>query len=78
MGVLRLQLVDLAAVVDGDLAPQLDAGDGLDSLAKNQRDLRVSVAIKERTLRAVVRELKAAGYRFVTLMEASATVSMRG
>jgi peptidoglycan/xylan/chitin deacetylase (PgdA/CDA1 family) len=45
--------------------------DGLGALAAHQRDLNVSVETKERTLRAVVAQLKREGYRFVTLMEAA-------
>ena len=45
--------------------------DGLGELARHQRDLTVSVETKERTLRAVVAQLKREGYRFVTLMEAA-------
>jgi hypothetical protein len=45
--------------------------DGLESLAKHQRDLAVSVERKEQTLRAVVGQLQREGYRFVTLMDAA-------
>lgn len=45
--------------------------DGLDSLAKHQRDLSVSVETKRATLRGVVEQLRAQGYRFVTLFEAA-------
>jgi peptidoglycan-N-acetylglucosamine deacetylase len=50
----------------------LDQNDGLDDLARSQRDLRVSVGTKEDTLAATVEMLRTAGYTFVTLQEAAA------
>jgi peptidoglycan/xylan/chitin deacetylase (PgdA/CDA1 family) len=49
----------------------LDAHDGLEELAPSQRDLRVSATQKQDTLVAVVEQLRAAGYAFVTLDEAA-------
>ncbi len=49
----------------------LDSRDGLHALARDQFDLRRSVAAKAATLRGVVAQLRAAGYQFVTLSEAS-------
>lgn len=49
----------------------LDAHDGLHELAPSQRDLRVSAARKQETLTAVVEQLRAEGYSFVTLDEAA-------
>lgn len=45
----------------------LDAHDGLADLAPTQRDLAVPVATKRAVLRAIVEDLRAAGYSFVTL-----------
>jgi hypothetical protein len=50
----------------------LDATDGLEDLARNQRDVRVPLARKEAVLGAVVEDLRRAGYAFVTLDEAAA------
>jgi peptidoglycan/xylan/chitin deacetylase (PgdA/CDA1 family) len=53
--------------------------DGLEALARHQRDLAVSVATKTHALRAVVEQLRDAGYRFVTLFEsARVATSMLG
>lgn len=49
----------------------LDEHDGLGALAESQRDLRVPRARKEDTLAAIVEQLRAAGYAFVTLDEAA-------
>lgn len=49
----------------------LDQHDGLEQLAESQRDLRVPRARKEDTLAAIVEQLRAAGYAFVTLDEAA-------
>ena len=49
----------------------LDADDGLDALRPHQLDVRVPVAQKLDTLRAVVGDLKARGYEFVTMHEAA-------
>jgi peptidoglycan/xylan/chitin deacetylase (PgdA/CDA1 family) len=45
--------------------------DGLEALAVHQRDLAVPVERKLATLRTTVEQLQRAGYRFVTLFEAS-------
>ncbi len=45
--------------------------DGLESLARNQRDLEVAVERKIETLRATVQHLQREGYRFVSLQEAA-------
>lgn len=45
--------------------------DGLRWLAPHQPDLRKSAAAKEAALRAALRTLRAAGYRFVTMREAA-------
>lgn len=52
----------------------LDRNDGLDELARSQRDLHVPMAQKEDTLAAIVEMLRAEGYSFVTLDEAAASV----
>lgn len=49
----------------------LDAQDGLAELAVSQRDVRVPKSRKEATLAAIVEQLRAAGYGFVTLDEAA-------
>ena len=49
--------------------------DGLQALRPHQPDLRVDAAGKERALRAAVRRLREAGYRFVRLDEAADTVA---
>lgn len=49
----------------------LDVGDGLEALRPHQHDVRVPVARKLETLRAVVGDLTARGYSFVTLAEAA-------
>ena len=48
-----------------------DRDDGLAPLAVHQRDVRVSVERKERSLAAVVERLRRAGYSFVTMDEAA-------
>ncbi len=48
----------------------LDAGDGLDDLAKHQPDLNITQRRKVETLAAVFDTLRTAGYRFVTLADA--------
>lgn len=53
----------------------LDAEDGLEQLAASQRDLRVPRSQKEATLGAIVEQLRAAGYTFVTLDEAAEQMS---
>jgi peptidoglycan/xylan/chitin deacetylase (PgdA/CDA1 family) len=53
----------------------LDTGDGLASLAKHQRDLAIAHKRKLEALAAVVGALRDAGYRFVTLAEATRTLS---
>jgi peptidoglycan/xylan/chitin deacetylase (PgdA/CDA1 family) len=53
----------------------LDANDGLGPLEKYQPDVRVPLARKMDALDAAVRELKGAGYTFVTLREAAAELS---
>jgi peptidoglycan/xylan/chitin deacetylase (PgdA/CDA1 family) len=45
--------------------------DDLEALARHQRDLALPLARKLETLRATVRTLRSAGYRFVTLAEAA-------
>jgi peptidoglycan-N-acetylglucosamine deacetylase len=52
----------------------LDKNDGLDELARSQRDLHVPVSQKEDTLGAIVEQLRGEGYAFVTLDEAAARV----
>jgi peptidoglycan/xylan/chitin deacetylase (PgdA/CDA1 family) len=47
----------------------LDAADGLGALRPHQRDVRVSLTRKLEALRAVVQELRANRYAFVTLHE---------
>jgi peptidoglycan/xylan/chitin deacetylase (PgdA/CDA1 family) len=49
----------------------LDEHDGLAELAASQRDVRVPRSRKESTLAAIVEQLRAAGYGFVTLDEAA-------
>lgn len=49
----------------------LDAADGLSDLAPTQRDLEVPLAQKRAVLAAIVEELRAAGYTFVTLDDAA-------
>jgi hypothetical protein len=49
----------------------LDATDGLSDLAPTQRDLAVPLAQKRAVLAAIVEELRAAGYTFVTLDDAA-------
>ncbi|MEI8256908.1 MAG: polysaccharide deacetylase family protein, partial [Deltaproteobacteria bacterium] len=51
--------------------------DGLEALAAHARDLTVSVDRKIETLRVTVRQLQAAGYRFVTLLEAAGAFAER-
>jgi len=53
----------------------LDAGDGLGELAVVQRELRIPWRSKLRSFSNVVRQLKQAGYRFVTLQELAREVS---
>jgi peptidoglycan/xylan/chitin deacetylase (PgdA/CDA1 family) len=53
----------------------LDAADGLEDLRAHQVDVRIPRARKLEALRAAIDELASAGYRFVTLREAAATVS---
>ncbi len=53
----------------------LDAHDGLADLAPTQRDLAVPVATKRAVLRAIVEDLRAAGYTFVTLDAAAEAFS---
>jgi hypothetical protein len=48
--------------------------DGLEAIAKHQRDLDVPVEKKLETLRVTVRALEKEGYRWVTLREAAAAV----
>jgi peptidoglycan/xylan/chitin deacetylase (PgdA/CDA1 family) len=50
----------------------LDQHDGLEGLARSQRDLHVSRDTKRAVLAAVVEMLRAEGYSFVTLDEAAA------
>jgi hypothetical protein len=49
----------------------LDTADGLEALAPHQPDVRVAREKKAASLRAVVEELAAAGYSFVTLRAAA-------
>jgi peptidoglycan/xylan/chitin deacetylase (PgdA/CDA1 family) len=49
----------------------LDAADGLDALRPHQPDVRVPRERKLEALRAALRELRGAGYSFVTLREAA-------
>jgi peptidoglycan-N-acetylglucosamine deacetylase len=49
----------------------LDVADGLDDLARAQRDLRVPVAKKLGAIAAAVAALRAAGHRFATVDEAA-------
>ena len=53
----------------------LDAADGLESLRPHQPDVRVPHRRKLDALFAVVQELRAAGYSFVTMREAAAQLS---
>jgi peptidoglycan/xylan/chitin deacetylase (PgdA/CDA1 family) len=53
----------------------LDASDGLEALRPHQHDVRVSTARKLDALRAAVNELRAAGYAFTTLRDASRAAS---
>lgn len=53
----------------------LDAGDGLEALRDVDGDVRIPVAQKLDTLRAVVGDLRGRGYRFVTLLEAAQHVA---
>jgi hypothetical protein len=50
----------------------LDAFDGLQALRPHQRDVRVPWAQKVESLAAVLAELKAADYAFMTMTEAAA------
>ena len=50
----------------------LDAGDGLEALRKNQRDVRVPKEKKLEALHAAFELLRREGYSFVTLREAAA------
>jgi peptidoglycan/xylan/chitin deacetylase (PgdA/CDA1 family) len=52
----------------------LDAADGLEVLRAHQRDVRVPKESKFSALRAVVEELRAAGYAFVTLGDAAKAI----
>jgi hypothetical protein len=49
----------------------LDAADGLEALRPHQHDVRVAHARKLEAILAVVEELRAAGYTFVTMREAA-------
>jgi hypothetical protein len=49
----------------------LDAADGLEALRPHQHDVRIAHARKLDAILAVVEELRAAGYTFVTMREAS-------
>ena len=53
----------------------LDAADGLEALRPHQPDVRVPYLRKLEALGAVVTELKAAGYTFVTMREAAAALA---
>jgi peptidoglycan-N-acetylglucosamine deacetylase len=53
----------------------LDAADGLEALEPHQIDVRVAVERKLESLRAVVEELRDAGYGFVTLREGARAVA---
>jgi hypothetical protein len=53
----------------------LDAADGLEALRPHQVDVRVPSPRKLEALRAAVSELRAAGYRFVTLEQAARLAS---
>lgn len=53
----------------------LDAADGLEALRAHQPDVRVATSGKVDALRAVVRELRSAGYEFTTLREAAGAVA---
>lgn len=55
----------------------LDRADGLDDLAPHQPDVRVPLGRKQDALEAVVSTLRDAGYAFVTMREAAASVSGR-
>ncbi len=55
----------------------LDAEDGLEALRPHQPDVRVRHARKLEALDAVVSELRAAGYTFVTMLEAAAAMAIR-
>jgi hypothetical protein len=52
----------------------LDAQDGLEALLPHQPDVRVAHARKVDALLAVVDELRAAGYTFVTMQEAASAL----
>ena len=56
----------------------LDASDGLDALRPHQPDVRVPLGRKIEALAAVIRELRAAGYRFVTMAGAAEVFSGTG
>ena len=53
----------------------LDVADGLEALRPHQPDVRVSHPRKLAALEAVVDELRAAGYTFVTMREAAAALA---
>jgi peptidoglycan/xylan/chitin deacetylase (PgdA/CDA1 family) len=53
----------------------LDASDGLEALRAHQPDVRVPASTKMEAIRTAVRELRDAGYRFVTHREAAQTVA---
>ncbi len=53
----------------------LDAADGLEALRPHQPDVRVAHRRKLEALLAVVGELRAAGYAFVTMREAAAALA---
>jgi peptidoglycan/xylan/chitin deacetylase (PgdA/CDA1 family) len=55
----------------------LDAADGLEALRPHQVDVRVTRERKVEALRAAVEELRGAGYSFVTLRSAAASVDDR-
>jgi peptidoglycan-N-acetylglucosamine deacetylase len=55
----------------------LDASDGLEELRPHQPDVRVSTGRKLEALRAAVLELRAAGYEFTTLREATRALDTR-
>jgi hypothetical protein len=55
----------------------LDAGDGLEDVARHQPDLRVPWREKIRRLEAAVARLKAGGYRFTTLAIAAKVFAER-
>jgi peptidoglycan/xylan/chitin deacetylase (PgdA/CDA1 family) len=53
----------------------LDEHDGLQDLARSQRDLRVSQSVKREALATVVEMLRREGYSFVTLDEAAVRIA---